>query len=104
MLECAEQKQSAQFGTKLLFEISDDFAHDGIRLLVVHRLGLILQREVDGVALLASLKILAFVNVKEDDALEQFLLRGTSNLLDLGKLNTAVNKQRQVAALSLIHI
>ena len=88
----------SQFCVQLLLEVVDELGHDSLNLLVVESLGLVLQDEVDGVALLAFRQVLAFVHVEEFDALEELLLCLACNLLNLLKLNALVDEQCEVAA------
>ena len=63
-------------------QLSDEFLHDGIDLLVTHRLLLILKDEVHGVRLLAGRQFVAFVDVEEF----------------YSELHTGINQQGEVAA------
>ena len=82
----------------MLFEAGDDLCHNGIGLLVVHRLGVVLQEEVDGVTLLADFKVLTFVNVEEGHLFEELPVGGKGNLLDAGELYALVHQEGEVAA------
>ena len=74
-----------------------DFLHDSICLFVVHRALVVLQGEVDGVALLAFGEVFPFVDVEEGDGLEVFLLRTERNLFDARELERSVDEEGEVA-------
>ena len=88
----------AKFGTKLLGELLHELLHDGGNLLVIERLAVVLQDEVDRIGLLALRQVLALIYVKEVDRTQQLLLGLVGNLLDLAEFHALVNEQRQVAA------
>ena len=88
----------AKFGTKLLGELLHELLHDGGNLLVVERLAVVLQDEVDRIGLLAQRQVLALIYVKEVDRTQQLLLGLVGNLLYLAEFHALVNEQRQVAA------
>ena len=65
--------RSTEFRAQLLLQLFDDLAHNGFRLLVVHRLRLVRKCEGNGIALFARREMLSFINVEEFDLAEQFL-------------------------------
>ncbi len=82
----------AQLGTEFLFEIGNQLIHDGLDLLVTHRLLRVLQDEVDGIRLLAGRQVLTLIDIEKLYFLQQFLLRLTGYLLNLRKLHVLVNE------------
>ena len=82
---------------QFFLQVSDKFLHDCVYLLVVERFLLVLEDEVHGVRLFAFGQILAFIDIEEFDALEEFPLRLISNLLNLHKLYALVDEQGEVA-------
>ena len=64
----------SKFCSELILEVADELLHDGVNLLVVESFLLILEDEVDSVALLTLWQVLALVNVEEFNLLKQFLL------------------------------
>ena len=99
--------ESPQFGIELLFEVGDEFLHDGIYLLVIECALLILQDEVDRIALFALGQVFALIDIKEFDALQQFLFRLPCYLLNLLKFHALVMsnaKSRLTAGYLLISV
>ena len=88
----------SQLCSELLLEVCDELGHHGVDLLVVEGLGLVLQNEVDGVALLALGQVLAFVHVEELHVLQELLLCLLCNVGDGLKLYALVDEQGEVAA------
>ena len=71
----------AQFGVELLLDVGDEFLHDGIDLLVTHRLLLILKNKIHGVRLLTSRQLVTLIDIEELHLLQELLLGLTGNLL-----------------------
>ena len=88
----------SEFGTDLLFQLRDNLLHNSIGLLIAHRLGFVLQDEVDGVTLFASLEVLALIDVEENDRAEELLLASIGHALNGGKLYALVHEEGEVAA------
>ena len=64
----------SQFGAELFFEVLDEFVHHGLDGFVVEGLLLVLEDEVDCIALLSLGEILSFIDVEELDALQELAL------------------------------
>ena len=64
----------SQLCSELLLEVCDELGHHGVDLLVVEGLGLVLQNEVDGVALLVNI-----YHFDEAEALLQQLVKQPNN-------------------------
>ena len=71
--------------------------HDGVGLLVVHRLACILQHEVYGVALFAGFKVCPFVDVEQFDMLQLVLFCRVGCFFYLLECDGLVDEQSQIA-------
>ena len=72
---------------ELLLEGLEQFSHNSLDLLVLEGILCVLEDEGECVALLASLEVLALIDIEESDLLEQFLLNSYSRSSEVGKLN-----------------
>ena len=91
--------KSVQFEQiELACQVGNQLLHDCVYLLVIQSLFFILKNEVDSITLLASWQVLTFIDIKENDTLQKFLLCLTSDLLNLLKLYTLIYQESQVAA------
>ena len=92
----------SQFCIQLVLHCADHVVHDLVNAGVVKGLALILQQEAYGVALLAGLKVLALINIKQGYLLKDLVLSLVSQFLNIAELDALVNQQGQVAAYSRI--
>ena len=83
---------SAKLGAKFGGQLSDEFSHNCLNLLVAHGLLSILEDEVDGIRLLAGRQFVALIDVEQLDFLQELLLGLTGYLLNLLELYTLVNQ------------
>ena len=88
----------SQFCIQLALHCVNHVVHDLVNAGIVKGLALILQQEAYSVALLAGLKVLALIYVKQGNLLKDLVLSLVSQFLDIAELDALVNQQGQVTA------
>ena len=86
----------SQFCIQLALHCVNHVVHDLVNAGIVKGLALILQQEANGVTLLAGLKVLALIYVKQGNLLKDLVLSLVSQFLDIAELDALVNQQGQV--------
>ena len=91
----------SEFSSELLSQVVNESLHNCINGFVIESLCLILQDEVDSIALLALGQVLAFIDVEEFDCFEQFLLGLIADAFHLCERHSRVEQQGKVATYCL---